>query len=62
MKDGFVIKSSPDYILEQRDLDLINNYTRRKLSKDEVYIFSVVLCDNEVDREFEKFSDRKSVV
>lgn len=57
MKDGFVIKSSPDYILEQRDLDLINNYTRRKLSKDEVYIFSVVLCDNEVDREFEKFSN-----
>ena len=56
MKDGFVIKSSSDYILEQRDLDLINNYTRRKLSKDEVYIFSVVLCDNEIDREFEKFT------
>lgn len=56
MKDGFVIKNSSEYILEQNDLNLINNYTRRNLKKDDVYIFSVVLCDNDVDREFEKFS------
>ena len=56
MKDGYVIKSSERYPVNQSDLDLINTYSRRSLSKDEVYIFSVVLCDNEVDREFEKFS------
>lgn len=54
MKDGYVIKDISN--LNQNDLDLINNYTRRKLSKDEVYVFSVVLCDNEIDREFEKFT------
>lgn len=56
MKDGYVIKSSSNDALIQDELDLINNYTRRKLKKEEVYIFSVVLCDNEVDREYEKFT------
>lgn len=57
MKDGYVFKSNSEYLLEEAELDLINQYTRRKLSRDEVYIFSVVLCDNEIDREFEKFTD-----
>lgn len=56
MKDGYVIKSSEKYAVNPGDLDLINAYSRRNLGKDEVYVFSVVLCDNEVDREFEKFS------
>lgn len=56
MKDGYILKSNSDYVLEQTELDLINQYTRRKLSRDEVYIFSLVLCDNEIDREFEKFT------
>ncbi len=56
MKDGYVLKSNNEYILEQNELDLINQYTRRKLTREEVYIFSVVLCDNEIDREFEKFT------
>lgn len=38
------------------DLKLINRYTRRELSLDEVYIFNVILCDNEVDRDYEAFS------
>lgn len=38
------------------ELELINRYTRRNLSDDEVYVFSVVLCDNEIDRDFERFS------
>lgn len=56
MKDGYVIKNNSHYTVNQSDLDLINKYTRRKLSADEVYVFSVVLCDNEVDREFEMFT------
>jgi len=34
---------------------LINRMTRRELSADEVYIFSVRLCDNEVDRDWSGF-------
>lgn len=37
-------------------LSLINKYSRRALSCEEVYVFSLILCDNEVDRDFEKFS------
>lgn len=38
-------------------LEKINKLTRRPLTADEVYIFSVVLCDNETDRDCERFSD-----
>lgn len=38
------------------DLALIGGYTRRTFSPEEVYTFPVVLCDNEVDREGERFS------
>ncbi len=40
----------------KKDLTLINQYTRRELSEDEVYTFPVLLCDNEVDRDCEAFS------
>lgn len=43
--------------MEQKILDKINRFTRRELSGDEVYVFSVILCDNEVDRDGECFSD-----
>ena len=38
------------------DLALINGYTRKELTADEVYTFSVVLCDNDIDRDFEYFT------
>ena len=38
------------------DLKLINTYTRKELSADDVYTFSVVLCDNDIDRDFEYFT------
>jgi len=34
----------------------INRYTRREFKSDEVYTFSVVLCDNEIDRDNERFT------
>ena len=37
------------------DLELIGRYTRRPLGAEEVYTFSVRLCDNEIDRDFERF-------
>lgn len=41
---------------DEKDLELIGRFSKRKLTKDEVYIFSLVLCDNEIDRDFEQFS------
>lgn len=38
------------------DLALIHKHTRRKLKADEVYVFSVKLCDNEIDRDGERFT------
>lgn len=43
--------------MEKEILDKINKFTRRDFSQDELYTFSVILCDNEVDRDMERFSD-----
>lgn len=53
MKIGQVIKSTQ---LNQGELELINKYTRRAMTQEEVYVFSVVLCDNDIDRDFERFT------
>ena len=37
------------------DLELIGALARRPLAREEVYTFSVRLCDNEIDRDFERF-------
>ena len=39
------------------DIELINRYSLKELTPDEVYCFSVVLCDNDVDRDLERFTD-----
>lgn len=46
--------------LSGEDLSLINRFTRKELSADEVYTFTVILCDNEIDRDTERF-DRRSL-
>ena len=38
------------------DLELIGQLARKPLGEEEVYIFSVRLCDNEIDRDFERFA------
>lgn len=53
MHDGYVMKSS---VATDEDMAQINRYTRREYKPDEVYTFSIVMCDNEVDRDFERFS------
>jgi len=40
----------------ETDLALVNKLTRKELAADEVYVFSVKLCDNEVDRDGERFT------
>ena len=38
-----------------QELELINSYTVKPLKAEEVYTFGIVLCDNEIDRDFERF-------
>ena len=42
---------------EADDLVLINRLARRELTADEVYTFAVRLCDNDIDRDFERFDE-----
>ena len=39
------------------ELALINSLARRELGADEVYTFALRLCDNDIDRDFERFDD-----
>ena len=47
--------------MEKTTLEKINRFTRRELGEDEVYTFSVILCDNDIDRDLERFSDEALV-
>jgi len=53
LKTGQVIKHAQ---LNQGELELINQFTRREMTQEEVYVFSVVLCDNDIDRDYERFT------
>lgn len=45
-----------DAALDPGDLELIGALARKPLGQEEVYTFSVRLCDNEIDRDFERFT------
>lgn len=53
MTAGYIEK---DFSPQKSDLEKINCFTRSEFSEDSLYIFSVVLCNNDVDRDYEKFS------
>lgn len=38
------------------DMELINQHSVKTLSPEDVFCFSVILCDNEVDRDMERFT------
>ncbi|MBE6957060.1 MAG: hypothetical protein E7450_06375 [Ruminococcaceae bacterium] len=40
---------------DSRELELINRFSRKPLEAQEVYTFAVRLCDNEIDRDGERF-------
>ena len=46
------MEQNNDMLLEQ-----LNTFTRRKHTLDEVYLFDLILCDNEIDRDGDCFSD-----
>lgn len=41
--------------ISKEELEAINRFSRKSLKEDEIYVFPVTLCDNEVDRDFERF-------
>lgn len=40
----------------EKDIELINQFSLKELKPEDVLCFSLVLCDNEVDRDCEKFT------
>lgn len=52
MNNAIVQKS----VASSDDLAKINQYSRKELTADDVYVFTVTLCDNDIDRDYEKFS------
>ena len=40
---------------EAEDLALIRRFARAELAPEEIYTFPVILCDNEIDRDYERF-------
>ncbi len=53
MKDGYIEKG---YTPLQDDFEKIRQFTRKEFTEDELYVFSLILCNNDVDRDYEKFS------
>ncbi|MGN0601887.1 MAG: hypothetical protein ACI4I7_04175 [Oscillospiraceae bacterium] len=45
-----------DFILTDDLMEKVNKFTRKTLSAEEIYAFPVILCDNEIDRDNERFS------
>ena len=43
--------------INDEDMALINSFALREFQKDEVFSFSVILCDNDIDRDSERFSE-----
>lgn len=42
---------------DNSDMELIRSFARGALEPEQVYTFPVILCDNEVDRDYERFSE-----
>ena len=50
-----ITKTTQTLKATREELEQINSMTRRELGEEELSLFSVRLCDNEVDRDFERF-------
>lgn len=41
----------------EKDMELINQFSTKELTTKDVYAFRVVACDNQIDRDMERFDD-----
>lgn len=59
-KQGEIAKSFPSVSVEtngnEQYMADINQFTRKELNSDEVYVFPVTLCNNDIDRDYEQFT------
>lgn len=55
-QDGAAESGGNSSVPDAEALTKINRFTRREFSAKELYVFPVVLCDNEIDRDGERFS------
>ena len=51
-----ITKTTQSLKATREELEQINSMTRRELEEEQLYLFSVRLCDNEVDRDGERFT------
>ena len=51
---GSVIRHS----VSREDMILINRLSKAELTPDQVYTFAIRLCDNEIDRDWERFDEK----
>ena len=54
MPEGYLCKDYQPLQTDEQEMGLISRYSRRTLSPEEVYRFTVVLCDNDIDRDYER--------
>lgn len=50
------LSNSDNFEIDDEIMEKINTYARKELTPEEVYAFPVILCDNYVDRDYERFS------
>lgn len=43
--------------ITEDELKLINSFTKKEMKKEDIFTFTVILCDNEIDRDFERFDN-----
>lgn len=61
LKASVEIKSTQDGDqISSKDLELINQYSRKELTSEDIYIYPIILTSNDKDREFEYF-DKKDL-
>lgn len=44
-------------IPDEEAMEKISQYTKKRLSPEELFVFTVTLCDNDIDRDGERFTD-----
>lgn len=59
MNENEVLKSAvvKGLKVDDKELELINKQSLKVLTADEVYVFKVAACNDQVDRDYERFSD-----
>ena len=49
--------SIAELAVTEKELALINKLSLKALTADQVFTFKIAICDNQIDRDYEKFSD-----